>query len=93
MEEGKREEGGIRDPRPSGDLVTVLHTTDRCAIAVARSMLESEGIRCHVKGEGLRDVTGLSYPTAVFEPDAWAVSLQVCEEYADDARALLAELR
>ena len=81
-----------RNAGASGDLVTVLRTANAAAIVVARAILESEGIRCHAKGEGLRDLTGLARLTNVLDPSIGAVELQVHERDVEDARALLTDL-
>ena len=81
-----------RNSDSSGDLVTVLRTANSAAIVVARMILESEGIRCHAKGEGLRDLTGLARLTTAFDPSFGAMELQVHARDAEDAHALLAEL-
>ena len=77
----------------SGELVTVLRTANSAVIAVAKTILESEGIRCHAKGEGLRDLTGLARLTTAFDPSLGTMELQVHARDAEDAEALLVELR
>jgi Putative prokaryotic signal transducing protein len=67
---------------PPLELVTVLASPDPGLIAVAKSILESAGIRFLAQGEVMRNIWGL-------EP----VLLQVRREDVDDALALLAELK
>ncbi|MGQ9632058.1 MAG: putative signal transducing protein [bacterium] len=47
----EREEMERRSRDPDLDMVTVLKTADESAIAVAKSILEGEGIDYHIKGE------------------------------------------
>jgi hypothetical protein len=42
------------------DLVVVLETEDLAEIAVARSLLEAEGIECETQGEAGQEVGGLN---------------------------------
>lgn len=80
------------EPRPDAVLVPVLQTGDAALIAVAKSLLEAEGIDFFVRGEGLTDLFGLGRLTAfnyvVGEPPAFLVR----EEDAARARELLADL-
>jgi hypothetical protein len=67
---------------PDGpDLETVLETVDAGLLAVARSLLEAEGIPCFAAGEGAR--TNLSIGS---------IRLQVPPERAAEARALIETL-
>ena len=67
---------------PPLELVTVFASPDPGLIAVARSILQSADIRFLVQGEVVRNLVGLV-----------PVQLQVSREDADDALALLAELK
>ena len=79
------------EPAPDAELVSVLVTGDAAAIAVARSLLDAEGIDYFVRGDGLQDlfgfgrITGFSYVTGPPE-------FLVRTEDADRARALLKDL-
>jgi len=79
------------EPEPDAELVSVLVTGDAAAIAVARSVLDAEGIDHFVRGDGLQDlfgfgrITGFSYVTGPPE-------FLVRAEDADRARALLKDL-
>lgn len=68
--------------------VTVLRTGDPGLMAVAKSLMQSEGIPYMVPGEGVQDLAGLGRIggfNIVFGP----VELQVRARDADVARALL----
>ena len=73
-------------------LVSVLETANPALIAVAKSLLDAEGIDYFVRGEGLSDLFGVGRLTAfnyvVGAPPAFLVR----EEDADRARELLADL-
>ena len=64
------------------ELVTVFTSPDRGLVAVAKSILQSADIRFLVQGEVMRNLWGM-------EPEL----LQVRRQDAEDALALLAELR
>ena len=78
-------------PKPDAALVSVLATGDAGLIAIAKSLLESEGIDYFVRGDGLQDLAGLGRITGfsyVFGPaEFW-----VRAEDADRARDLLRDL-
>ena len=79
-------------PTPDAELVSVFATGDAGLIAVARSLLDAEGIDYFVRGDGLQDLAGLGRITGfsyVFGPaEFW-----VRHEDADRARELLKDLR
>jgi len=69
--------------------VTVLETGDPGLVAVAKSLLESAGIRFFAKGEGVQDLFAWGRFGTGFNPFVGPVQLQVAAEDADDAKALL----
>ena len=81
------------NPTPAHDveLVRVLATGDMGLIAVARSLLEAEGIDYFVRGDGLQDLAGLGriagYSYAFGPAEFW-----VRAEDADRVRELLKDL-
>jgi hypothetical protein len=71
------------------DLVTVLRTSDEAELAVAKSLLEAEGIRCLLKAagpQGIVDFGQLSGAVMAMNP----IELRVRNDEADAARELLA---
>lgn len=74
------------------ELVTVFGPADASAMAIAKSLLEDEGIRYLVKGELLQDLYGLgrfsSGYNQIFGPDL----IQVAEEDAEMAKELLKDI-
>ena len=79
------------EPTPDAKLVSVYSTANPALIAIAKSLLDGEGIDYLVKGEGFQDLFGLgsmtTYSLAMGPPEFW-----VREDDADRARALLAEV-
>ncbi len=71
------------------DLVTVLRTSDEAELAVVRSLLEAEGIRCLLRGEGVQEVVGFGRVGGE-NLALGLVDVQVPAEQADAARELLA---
>lgn len=79
-------------PQPSAewlDLETVLETGDAAQLAVARSLLEAEGIPCFTRGERLQEFFGLGRLGSGFNLLTGPVQLQVPRERGDEARQLL----
>jgi hypothetical protein len=72
-----------------GPLVTILATSNLSKLAVAKSLLESEGIRFHIKGEGLQSLFGLGGLTPV-NPITGPIEVQVA---SGDAKRSLEVLR
>ena len=79
-------------PEPDVELVRVLSAGDAGLIAIARSLLEAEGIQFLLKGDGLQDLFGMGriteYSYVVGPAEFWV--------RADDARRaseLLADLK
>jgi hypothetical protein len=77
----------------SDEPVTVLETGDSGLVAIARSVLESAGIQCFAKGEGVQDLFAWGRFGTGFNPFVGPVQLQVASEDAADAKALLHELQ
>ena len=83
----------MTDRREPDEPVTVLETGDAGLVAVAKSLLESADIQYFAKGEGVQDLfAGGRFGTG-FNPFVGPVQLQVAAEDADDAKALLRDLR
>ena len=72
------------------DLVTVLETSDPALLAVARSLLEAEGIPALSRGDLLQDLLGWGRLGSGYNVVAGPVQLQVPRDRGDEARALLA---
>ena len=72
-----------------GNLVAVMATTDETAIAIARSILEDEGIAYEQKGSGLRRFGGSTFLGATLGPLMGQTIILVAEREAYDARELL----
>ena len=76
-----------RDEVEWADRVTVLVTIDPALLAIARSLLDAEGIKCFVQGGESQSVFGASgLPGEVGGP----MRLAVAREDEEPARALLA---
>lgn len=67
------------------ELVTVLHTSDRAALAVAKSFLEGAGIEYYAKNDML--VNRSTLPILMT-----GIELQVSSRDAEDAQLLLKDL-
>lgn len=76
----------------SGEPVTVLETSDPGLLAVAKSLLDDAGIPYFAKGEGIQDLFGAGRLGTGFSPIVGPVELQVAEDDATEANALLIEL-
>jgi hypothetical protein len=80
-------------PTPDVELVSVLATGDAGIIAVARSLLEAEGIDYYVRGDGLQDlfgfgrITGFSYAMGPAEFCVRAEDAGRARELLDDLQA------
>jgi hypothetical protein len=79
------------DPTPDAALVSILATGDAGVIAIAKSLLESEGIDCFVRGDGLQDLFGLGRVTG-FSFAMGPAEFWVREDDAVRARELLIDL-
>lgn len=69
----------------SDGLVTVMVTFDQVAVAVAKTILESAGIKYIVKGEGPFAPGGAGFYPGVLT----LIEIQVLESDAEEARQLL----
>jgi hypothetical protein len=80
------------EPTPDVQLVRVYVTGNPALIAIAKSLLDAEGIDYLVKGDGVQDLFGFgratNYSFAMGPPEFW-----VREDDADRARTLLADLK
>jgi len=79
------------DPTPDAALVSVLATGDAGIIAIAKSLLEGEGIDYFVRGDGLQDLFGLGRVTG-FSFAMGPAEFWVREDDAIRARELLKDL-
>jgi hypothetical protein len=78
------------EPQPEYvDLVTVLSAPDGNIVAVAKSLLESAGIRCIARGEGLQELFAGGRIGAGFNPAMGPVEIQVLPEDEVEARRIL----
>jgi len=68
-------------------LVTVLETSDRMALLMARSILDSEGIRYVVVGDRFQDILGIGGSGST--PYLARIKIQVAQEDEPDAKILL----
>jgi len=68
-------------------LVAVLVTNDAAALAVAKSLLDAEGVECEVLGESGQEALGLGPLPGATGP----MQLMVAREDEETARALLAQ--
>jgi hypothetical protein len=75
-----------------GDLVTVLATGNPATIAVAKSILEAEGIEYFAKNEGVQDLFAGGRIGTGFNPLVGPVEIQVVESEVEHAKAVLADL-
>lgn len=79
-----------REPSPEWlDLETVLETGDAALLAVARSLLEAEGIPCFVRGDQLQEFLGWGRLPSGVNLVTGPAQLQVERKRADEARQLL----
>ena len=79
-------------PMPDVELVSVLATGDAGLIAVARSLLEAEGIDYFVRGDGLQELFGFGRITG-FSYAMGPAEFCVRSEDAVRARELLDDLQ
>jgi hypothetical protein len=69
------------------DVVPVLVTNDASALAVAKSLLDAEGIECEVRGESGQETLGLGPLPGATGP----MELMVARQDEEAARGLLAQ--
>jgi hypothetical protein len=78
--------------RSSGDdldVVSVLVTNDAAALAIAKSLLDAEGVECEIEGESGQETLGLGpFPGAT-----GPMRLMVARKDEEAARGLLAQMR
>lgn len=79
------------DHKNDVSLVTIFATSDLSKLAIIKSMLESEGIPYHVKGEQIQSLFGLGGITPV-NPITGPVEVQVSSEDEHGSRELLADI-
>ena len=79
-------------PDPTIQFASVLTTGDPGVIAVAKSLLEAEGIEYLVRAEGLQDLFGWGRVGAGYNILAGPADFVVREDDAARARELLADL-
>lgn len=72
---------------PDEDLVPVLVTNDAASLAVAKSLLDAEGIECEIEGESGQETLGLGPLPGATGP----MRLMVAHRDEEAARALLAQ--
>ena len=75
-----------------GDLVTVLETSNPALVALAKSLLDSEGIEFAAKGEGVQDLFGMGRFPGGANLVTGPVAFQVDPADAVKAKALLSDL-
>lgn len=80
-------------PDPTIQLTSILATGDHAVIAIARSLLDAEGIQYVVRAEGLQDLFGWGRVGAGYNIVAGPAEFVVREEDAQRARDLLADLQ
>lgn len=78
------------EPHPDLDLVTVMTEEDPARLALAESLLMDGEIPYFKKGDQIQDLFGMG--RLAFNPLVGPVLLQVPQEYAEEARALLDDL-
>ena len=72
--------------------VTIYVTGDPAFIALAKSILESEGIKYFIKGEGLQDLFACGRIGTGFNPVIGPVEIQVDEKDAEKGKEILLSL-
>lgn len=73
-------------------MITAFSTGDLAELAVAKLLLEAEGIPYVVQGEGVQNLFGLGTAFG-YNPITGPMELRVADEDADLAREALEELR
>lgn len=75
------------------NLVTIFRSGDAPVVALAKSLLESAGITFVTQGDGVQDLVGWGRFPAGLNLAAGPVVIQVSDEDAEQAQALLERLR
>jgi hypothetical protein len=73
-------------------LVTVYETGNPATISFVKSILESEGIRYHCKGEGLQELFAGGRLGTGYNPITGPVEIQVDERDAEKAKEILSQV-
>ena len=74
-------------PDDASDIVPVFVTNDASALAIAKSLLDAEGIECEIQGESGREMLGLGpFPGAT-----GPMRIMVMRKDEEAARGLLAQ--
>jgi len=76
-----------------GDLITVFESADVVLFAMAKSALDTAGIRYITQGEGLQDLFGWGRLVSGYNFVTGAPRIRVTPENAERAHELLSELR
>ena len=76
----------------SGELATVLEAYDQSLIMLAKGLLDSVGIPYFAKNDQLQDLFGLGRLGPGFNVVVGPVRIQVPEEHAEAARAVLKQV-
>ena len=86
-----RQEGAVVTKSSRNELieVTVLETSDAAALAVAKSLLDAEGIESEVQGESGQEVLGLGPLPGASGP----MRLMVARKDEEAARGLLDQVQ
>jgi hypothetical protein len=79
-------------PDPNIQMTPVLSTGDQAVIALAKSLLESEGIEYFVRAEGLQDLFGWGRLGFAYNIVAGPAQFVVRNDDAEHARELLSDL-
>ena len=88
---GAQPESPGQPPEPNLELLPIFRTGDAGLIALAKSLLEGEGIEYMARGDGLQDLLGWGR-LAGFNPAVGPVEFVVRSDDAPRARALLRDL-
>jgi hypothetical protein len=83
-EPGTPDEGAVR---------TVFATGDPTEVILAKLLLEAEGVRFMVVGEGVQDLIGLGRLFGPYNPLAGPVQIRVAAEDVELALEVLREMR
>lgn len=88
---GAQPESPAQPPEPNLELLPVFRTGDAGLVALAKSLLEGDGIEYMARGDGLQDLLGWGR-LAGFNPAVGPVEFVVRSDDAPRARALLRDL-
>ena len=89
---GERPEAPGPPPEPNLELVPVFRTGDAGVTALAKSLLEGEGIEYMARGDGLQNLFGWGQLASGFDYVVGPVEFVVRSDDAPRARALLRDL-